>query len=266
MDRSLDQLASEALARAGIEPFPAIDIEKLAYRLGISSIASDEHLVEDGRLVSEGRQRGIVVRKDASKARRRFTIAHELGHLVLIESGSEAVAQRLGPPVDDVERMCDDFAAAILMPFEWVSSCFAHRPQNLSTIRHLAHQTGTSLSASAVRLTEVLGWRVALLRWRLEGGRWRFMAGAALPFWLHGQVRSAPETNDSLHAIFQRTTRDTRTKVPFRVGNETVTVDAQVSLSSTSALVLLDLARSQSQLASAMRVGREPRQRRPVSK
>jgi Zn-dependent peptidase ImmA (M78 family) len=80
---------------------------------------SYDWLDKEGYLIDLGAQGGeIIVRADNLEPRRRYTIAHELGHWVL---------QKLGLPktVDrdpEIEKWCDRFGASLLMPAEWVVS------------------------------------------------------------------------------------------------------------------------------------------------
>jgi hypothetical protein len=90
------------------------------------------------------------------------------------------VARRALPVTDQVERFCNNFAAALLLPRGWIRERYSRRRKNLSTIRHLTNQTQTSMAAAVVRMNEILGWQVSLLRWKKEGERWRFLAGAAV--------------------------------------------------------------------------------------
>lgn len=80
-----------------------------------------ESIVREGYLIDLGRRGAeILVRADDSIPRQRFTIAHELGHWFLRSSnrswGSCATKKR----DTDIERWCDRFAAALLMPSQAV--------------------------------------------------------------------------------------------------------------------------------------------------
>ncbi len=81
-----------------------------------------EHLDRDGYLVNLGRIGAeIVLRRSDSMARRRFTLAHELGHLHLADEGcSDAPEHLLQASRAEVERWCDRFAASLLMPERWL--------------------------------------------------------------------------------------------------------------------------------------------------
>jgi Zn-dependent peptidase ImmA (M78 family) len=59
----------------------------------------------------------IYLKKDANEFRKRFTLAHELGHLVLAESGGHPVGYRNSRRIRSaIESWCNTFAANLLMP------------------------------------------------------------------------------------------------------------------------------------------------------
>lgn len=231
-DRTVERL----LARLGLATGPPVDLDAVARGLGVAAVRAAD-LVEEGRLERAGGRTEILVRRGAPAARRRFTIAHELAHLILEpDGGADRSARR--------ERQCDEVAAALLMPRAWVAS-YAGRPRCLATARALAAEGGVSISAAVTRLDEVLAWRCGLLRFRRQGGRWRFLGACALPPPVSSggaAIRSAPDTSSVLDDIARRSARDTRATVPLRVGDAVVAVRAEVSVRAGSALVLADAA------------------------
>jgi hypothetical protein len=117
-----EQIASELLVRAGVTYPPVIldQITKLWPGLRISY----EDLDKEGFLVDLGSRGGeIIVKITDVTPRRRFTIAHELGHWVLQAfhdlgmkcSGAATVRNRF------IEKWCDEFAGALLMPKGWLT-------------------------------------------------------------------------------------------------------------------------------------------------
>lgn len=83
MNRQIDDLASWVLAHFELSQVPPIDIETLAERMGVLDITYAD-LIEDGHLEYEPGHTRIRIRNDLGDARRRFTIAHELGHLCFL--------------------------------------------------------------------------------------------------------------------------------------------------------------------------------------
>lgn len=142
---------------------PPVKVFEIASRIGARTI-DEESLVEDGRVEDSHRSTLILLRTDKNDERRRFTLAHELGHLVLADPSVLNLArQTLGVETFDIERMCNYFAAELLMPGRWLRDQFQDRPERLAVIDDLAQRAEVSVSAAANRLRSVLGWRSTLL-------------------------------------------------------------------------------------------------------
>src|ERR1035438_1495378 len=108
----------------------------------------DAAMVEDGRLELRDGRAIIYVRKDLPQGRRQFTIAHELGHRLLLHRQAAAIAYRRRLTGDSLERLCEDIAAAILLPRDWVEAEFGNSPRMLATLRRMSDMSSASLSAS----------------------------------------------------------------------------------------------------------------------
>ena len=87
----------------------------------------------------------IVLLKDNDGARQRFTIAHELGHLIL------DINQL------DEEKACNEFAGALLMPRQAVINEFGINRNNISyyELKAFKKEYKTSMSAIVYRLKEL---------------------------------------------------------------------------------------------------------------
>ncbi len=101
--------ADQLLARyAVIEP--PVDVERIAFgkelRVVRRSIQDADGFLEDGV---------ITVNASHARTRQRFTIAHELGHLILHRD----------TPDEHAEREADQFASALLIPRTMLRSAFA---------------------------------------------------------------------------------------------------------------------------------------------
>lgn len=235
MSRQIDSLARRVLAHFELSQVPPIDIEALAERMGVLDI-TPAHLIEDGHLEYEPGNTRIRIRHDIGYERRRFTIAHELGHLLLLDPSTVKVVHRSRNDGSNEERLCDEIAAALLLPADWISERYAARPHNLTTTRHLAKMTGTSLSAGVVRLQQVLSWPEMLLRWRFDKAKWRFIGGAGVPIALHGYIRSAAATSQALQDLPRG--RDVKATIPALIRDRPTELSACISVRGPSALVL----------------------------
>lgn len=138
-----------------------------AWQLGIDPIPNMTQLLEERRikvlverlpqkmsgltcLVRRGEERGevpvIVVNRDQSVERRRFSLAHELGHRV-IASGCEG----------DMEKLCRRFAGAFLVNREHVLKEVGEKRSAIGVreILNLKRLYGVSAAAFLMRLEQV---------------------------------------------------------------------------------------------------------------
>ena len=83
-------------------------------RVSFDDIEGDGFLVDLGVLGTQ-----VVLKKEAPEVRQRFTLAHELGHWVL--NNQHGQVRKVGSL--KVEEWCNEFAAELLMPSEWVRRC-----------------------------------------------------------------------------------------------------------------------------------------------
>lgn len=85
-----------------------------------------------------------------NEERARFTIFHELGHLLLAHSRSFHRDSTLDFPIwENSEWQADQFAAEILMPLDVI------RAKNLTTAGELRAEFGVSYTAASIRLAKL---------------------------------------------------------------------------------------------------------------
>ena len=246
MRDTADHLVAWLMDRVGLSDQPPIDLNELAHRMGIGSIEHSQ-MVEDGRLEQRHGRATIFVRDDLTGGRRQFTIAHELAHRLLLHPGAPAIAYRRRLTGDDVERLCDDIAAAILLPRPWVTEFFADKPQRLKTIRQMSAMSSTSLSASLVRLRRSPSrWPQSLLRFTHHDDKWRLAAPAGVPGSLHGRLRTTPKTDRALSLLGARTSADVMDVLPLHVSDSDLDFRAELSVKKSTAFAFVDLIRPMS--------------------
>lgn len=127
---------------------PPTDLDGIRSRLDISGFYPEDMSVS-GELRREGKGFKIVYSSSLSPERRRFTIAHEMGHAIFEASGRNC--PRTGT---ELERLCDLLATEILMPTHIFLSRLGGR-LSLQKIFELARTFKTSLSATAIRCSEL---------------------------------------------------------------------------------------------------------------
>lgn len=174
VEKAIQQLVDRHCT--GIARVP-VDLEELAARLGVLSIVKAPLTVAgELRRVAGGLE--IVCEESLSEGRRRFTIAHELGHALLEKSGRGA--PRHGR---ELERLCDRVAVEILLPRDRVDQEFPASPR-LADIERVSRQFRVSLSATALRAAELrrcASFEVSSAGVVWSGGAMRRLPGAAQP-------------------------------------------------------------------------------------
>lgn len=161
---TIEQLAEGILARAGFsECSGPIDIVVVAKSLGINVYPV---ILENtsGYIKFEDSQKNIYVNDLEPKKRKRFTIAHEIGHFLLhrnlIQNEGSAVLYRSTDAInrDILEIQANKCAAALLMPRNRVSEQFNAMTDApyVTKLITLANLFNVSVDAMDIRLT-VLG-------------------------------------------------------------------------------------------------------------
>jgi Zn-dependent peptidase ImmA (M78 family) len=95
----------------------------------------------------------IVVNRNMRYVRRRFSVAHELGHYALGQAGVQFFGER-----GRAERAANAFAAKLLMPKPVIVSICGQLNRNCEPVRRwpdfIAFRLGVSAQAARVRLEE----------------------------------------------------------------------------------------------------------------
>lgn len=134
---------------------PPVDVEFMARRLGIELIRQS-HFDCAGSIESEGSRATIRVNRDDHPVRQRFTIAHEIGHLMLHPMRAGRLYFRDTDFYGDwKETAANRYAANILMP-EWMLD-MAIRSTGLNVLR-LARLFNVSEQAMHYRLENTGRW------------------------------------------------------------------------------------------------------------
>ncbi len=95
----------------------------------------------------------IAINRDDQVTRRRFTLAHEFKHVLDHPYIGVLYPDAKGKPSDErAERMCDYFAACLLMPRMWVKRAWG---DGINDQRALAALFDVSVTAMAIRLEQL---------------------------------------------------------------------------------------------------------------
>lgn len=117
----------------------------------------------------------ITVNSLETEERQRFTICHEIAHIVLdLESSHEEVPSWSYAKRHPNEIACDTFAAELLMPYQqWLAVVPKEEP-SLELIQHMADSFGTSFPAAASRFASLCNEPCAFVT--MERGAVRYAA------------------------------------------------------------------------------------------
>ncbi|GGH55045.1 hypothetical protein GCM10010975_12210 [Comamonas phosphati] len=135
----------------------------------------------DGLLkANKTRSKWLILYNSAtpSEGRKRFTIAHEFGHYILhrhsrdqFECGDADIETGHGDE-QDIEAEADKFASTLLMPLDDFRKQVDGQPVSFDLLGHCAARYGVSLTAAALRWTEIAEKRAILVASRDDHLLW----------------------------------------------------------------------------------------------
>lgn len=115
----------------------------------------------------------ITVNSLEVEQRQRFTVCHEIAHIILkLPSSHEEVPSWAYAKRDPNEIACDTFAAELLMPYKQWLSALPNKEPSLQLIQHMAETFGTSFPATASRFASLSDIPCAFVT--MEGGGIRY--------------------------------------------------------------------------------------------
>ena len=162
---------------------PPTDLEKFGELMGVVEIERKQ-LKVDGMVLPKGAGYKIIL--NANKDRSSFSLAHEIGHII-VQSGSLAKPQSRGAPLShkDLEKRCDRIAAEILMPEEQFREHMDQQHLGLAAVQSLASIFESSVLSTAIRFTDFLPFPAVLSKWSVNSNQ-------PTHSWLHANNRCRP--------------------------------------------------------------------------
>jgi hypothetical protein len=149
---------------------PPVDVEALVEEYATLTYADIPIAGADGLCLNMkgGKEKARVLIKQTNLARTRFTLAHELGHLMIpwhvgsiidtidLSTLPIAEAYTISREYYQIEEEANHFAAEILMPYDWLVSVIAEHP-NLADLHHrVVSEAKVSPIAAAIHLSQFL--------------------------------------------------------------------------------------------------------------
>ena len=150
----------------------AADLLELAKKWSVTKV-EERPIESDAMLMPNGSGYSIILKKVSQPGqlrRQRFSLAHELGHLLLQESEKtrKALKYRGHGYSDEEERLCDQIAAEILMPRMAFYEDGWMEGWSLKSLRTLAGTYDTSLPATAVRMVDLMPEEALMGVWKVS--------------------------------------------------------------------------------------------------
>ena len=121
-----------------------------------------------GALVRVGEDQGgrMLLQRDlAPEGRRRFTIAHEIGHFLIEGEGhAQTTAGRPASEDDEAETPANEFAVELLLPEKRFLKLIDFEKPSLKNIDNIANYFHMSATATALRYQRLCAFRCAILK------------------------------------------------------------------------------------------------------
>lgn len=168
---------AEALLHSlGVSSPSEIDVEAIAWAVG-AKVREGTLKSCEARIIGFQNRAIITVQRGGDVRRKRFSIAHELGHWEHHRGQSSICrASDIGNPaglMNSVERQADRYAADLLMPgYLFRESVQRHRGPSVDAIDALAAEYDTSRLATALRCIDLAGWPCMLVCHGPRGRKW----------------------------------------------------------------------------------------------
>lgn len=230
MRQTVDLVVATAdafLKRFGVDC--SLRLEEVLHEIGLELFIRDVQSYEGALLRIKGVPRGyVVLSAGVAESRRRFTLAHEVGHYLLpnqqdvSQPCTKIMVESWDEALPTWEADANRFAAEILMP-KAVLMPFLKQSPAFSHIEQIAATCGASLTASGYRLASLTSFRMAIVWSQADRTRW-YKASDEFVRWIKkGQVspdsfaydafqgQSVPNTLESVPAsawLFEKGLKD----------------------------------------------------------
>lgn len=148
----LEQMAEAVLVQSGFAD-ANVDIVKLANMLGYTVFQANLSNNIAGQVVKNEQGGAIYINVNDTPGRQRFSIAHEIAHVLLHHNSQEQtfIDYRNNGTYSQQEFEADNFAAALLMPKDRSLQVW----NNYKDVDEFANAMGVSKAAASIRLTNL---------------------------------------------------------------------------------------------------------------
>jgi Zn-dependent peptidase ImmA (M78 family) len=163
-NHSIEKITSKIINDLGILTPRGINVEKIAKHLNVDVKAEDLDSDISGLFVIKNNKPYIRYNSTECENRKRFTIAHELGHFILHSDSKplfvdeKIMYRNFDSSTGEIrkEREANAFAASLLMPRVFIQSAINSAPKNTNDIvSYLADKFKVSEQAMNFRLANL---------------------------------------------------------------------------------------------------------------
>jgi IrrE N-terminal-like domain len=180
-------VAQTVLDACGLDHAGGVELTDILYSRGISLIRNAPLTNAEGRILLRKDRAIVTVNASISYApKRRFILAHELGHYELHRGLADQFIERVGSldelsgPTNSLEAQANAFASELLIPYWLVMQTF-NEPDLFDQVSQLATYCQTSLTATALRMAElspfplvVFCTQASRIQWCRHSPSWSF--------------------------------------------------------------------------------------------
>lgn len=153
----------------------AIDIEDLISKMNIRLVSTE---LEEGILGAskvEGLKRLIVISsKVYNKEQKKFTLAHELGHILIHRGTHYFYKEDLSTIYTSKQKEdeADRFAVELLLPSKIIENIMKENDVNFELIKQISKKYRMSLTSTAIRVAELTNENIILLYHKNNTIKW----------------------------------------------------------------------------------------------
>ena len=147
-----------------------VNIGRIAKALGAESVRQ-ANLSVAGMLIPTEKSFRVLVNKNLSPVRQRFSCAHELAHAIFDPGLTPAMRHNEQPAPNMLERNCENMAARLLMPDPTFGEYADFNAFSIPTIMKLAGTFHTSIQATTIRLMNVIDEPCIAIFSRMAAGK-----------------------------------------------------------------------------------------------
>ena len=173
-------VARQVFIRMGATDLPPMDVERIANAAAGAVVRLvEDPTILDGALEPFGGEWVIRLNPKKSQARKRFTLCHEVGHIILKTTSLWRVLTRYPHEMQEMleERLCDLIAVELLIPPIHLSKLAKELDPGYQSIKRLADSFQASTQSMEIQISETGIWNCLFVRFfpkRSTGGELQF--------------------------------------------------------------------------------------------